>query len=1051
MQKSPKSYSGPIAWMAKNSVTANLLMIFLIVGGLIVASRVKQEVFPEFELDLIRVEVLYPGASPEEVEQGIILSVEDEVRGLDGVKNVNSVAQEGKGSVFIELLSGANTSKALQDVKNRVDSIQSIPIDAERPIVSLIEARRQVLSVIIYGDQNRKVLKNIAEKVREDLIQIEGITLVDLAGTPPLEISIEVPQHELRRYNLTLERIAQIVRDTALELPGGGVKTPGGEILLRTQERRDYAAEYEDIAVVTNPDGSKVRLGEIATIKDGFEDTDEEAFFNGKHAIRIEVFRVGSQTPIEISDKVNQYIKEIDPSLPDNVQIATWDDRSELYEDRVNLLIKNALLGLCLVLGLLGLFLEPRLAFWVTLGIPISIIGSFLFIPVTGVSINMVSLFAFIVTLGIVVDDAIVVGENIYQKREKGLPFLAASIEGAKEMAVPVFFAVSTNIAAFLPLFFVPGSLGKIFMQIPAITVTVFLISLVESLYILPSHLSHDHKKSKFWKWLTKPSLYFEKKLSWFIDNIYSPQLKISLANRYITFSIGLGVLLLSIGLVIGGVVQFSYLPRVESDIVTVQAQLPFGVSIQRAREIQERIVEGAQKVIAEEEGDPSRGVYTQIGTPLTTRGPDLGVPRGGIGSHIVGIQVQLLPSEQREISAIEFAKRWEDHVGELTGIESILFNAQIDMGTGSAIDIELSHPDKNLNELAAQRFADRLANYTGVSQIDSGISEGKQQFSFTLTPVARGLGLTVRDLARQVRSSFYGAEALRQQRGRNEVKVMVRLPEVERSTSFTVEELILRTPTGIEIPLTEAANFEEGRSYTEIRRRDGRRVIAVTADVDEEEANANEIIADIRENLIPEFKEKYPGLKFGFEGQQRDQLESLEALGIGFVFAMIAIFTLLAIPFKSYAQPLIVMISIPFGIIGAVIGHLLLGYELSIISMFGIIALAGVVVNDSLVLVVTANKFRKEKQEIGEALFNASLNRFRPIVLTSLTTFFGLAPMIFERSVQARFLVPMAISLGFGILFTTFIILLLTPCLYLIIEDIKHLTLNKDELIEEE
>ncbi|MCB1148993.1 MAG: efflux RND transporter permease subunit, partial [Chlamydiia bacterium] len=920
--------NGAIAWMARNRVTSNLIMIFLMVGGFFIVSRLKQEVFPAFELDIIRVSVLYPGASPEEVEKGIILAVEDEVRGLDGIKKVTSKATEGSGTVLVELLTTANKTKALQDVKNAVDSIQSLPEEAERPIITLIEARRQVISLVIYGDQPRSILRNIAEKVRDDLVALEDVTLVELAAQPEIEITVEVPRSALRAYGLTLEQIANKINTTALELPGGGVKSAGGEILLRTLERRDFASEFFDIPIVTGPDGAQVRLSDIATIKEQFEETDKETFFNGLPAVRIDVFSIGEQKPLELSAAVRTYAEKLQKQLPAGVSLAAWDDRSELYRDRIDLLMRNAAMGLILVMLLLGLFLEPRLAFWVTLGIPISILGAFLLIFFTTVSINMVSLFAFILTLGIIVDDAIIVGENVYKKREEGMPFLKAAIEGTQEIAVPVVFAVLTNIAAFTPLFLIPGTIGKIFLQIPTIVCAVLVVSLFESLFILPSHLAREHGKSRFWTLLTRPSIVADRLLDRFIENVYQKHVKVALNYRYITLGFGVALLIISYGLIQGGILQFSFLPRVDNDIITVQAELPVGVPIEQSRALEERLVKAAQKVIARNGGDISRGIYTQIGTKLGQRGPQTSAEGDQGGSHLVAAQVLLVSSDLRAISGLEFSKQWEKEIGEIPGIDSLIFIAEIGTGTGEPINIELTHPDRATSERAGKELAAILATYQGVTQIDSGVTSGKPQINFKIKPEAQGLGLSVRDLAAQVRSSFYGAEALRQQRGRNEMKVMVRLPKEERSSAFTVEDLMLRTPSGAEFPLKEATNIDYGRSYTEINRTDGRRTIAVTADVDEAVTNANVVIADVVDNVLPKLMEKYPDLTYSLEGEQREQLESLDALALGFVFALLMIYTLLAIPFKSYAQPAIVMVSIPFGVIGAFLGHLLLGYE---------------------------------------------------------------------------------------------------------------------------
>lgn len=1053
--------TGPVAWMTRNHVAANLLMLAFILGGIAFASRVKQEVFPEFEIDRISVSVPYPGASPAEVEQGILLSVEDAVRGLDGVKQVTSVASEGAGSVSVELLVTADKGKALQDVKNAIDRIRSFPEEAERPTVAIAEVRNRVVSLILGGDVDRRTLREIAERVRDDLLNAGDVTLVELSAVPRLEIAIEIPDRELRSLGLTLPDIARIIRESAVELPAGAVKTEGGEILLRTQERRDFGLEYADIPITTTPDGTRILLGDIADIRDGFEDTDAETLFNGLPAVRVNVFRVGDETPITVSDAVREYVRTVGSTLPEGIDITVWSDQSDAFRERMQLLLKNAFLGLALVLLLLGLFLEPRLAFWVTLGIPISILGAFLLIPFGGASINMISLFAFIITLGIIVDDAVVMGENIYARRQEGMSTMRAAITGAREIAPPITFAVLTNVAAFMPLMFVPGSSGKLFGQIPSITIAVFVVSLVESIFILPAHLSHKGHDSLFWRIAAIPSTIFGRGLEWVILNVYAPTLRVLLAWRYATVATGIAMLILCGAIVGAGKVPFNFLPRIETDVVTVRATLPFGVPVEQSRLVQERLVAAAQAALeqvgAEEGSEESlaEGIVTTIGSFPSGGGPGGAPSLGGGGAHLVGVQVALVEASKRTIGGVEFANRWRDAAGPIPGLESLSFAAEIGAGGGAAIDVQLSHRDSAVLDRAAGELGEALATYAGVTDIDDGVAAGKPQLDFTIRPEARSLDITASDIARQLRASFFGVEALRQQRGRNEIRVMVRLPEAERETLATLDELMLRPRSGGEIPLRVAADVVEGRSYTEIRRVDGRRTKAVTADVDDEVANAENVLGNLSEDggVLAELVSRYPGLSWTFEGEQDERRESLGALAVGFPLAMLVIYALLAVPFKSYLQPILVMAAIPFGAIGAVIGHVLLGYGLSIISMFGIIALAGVVVNDSLVLVYTANKLRQRGDAAGgagmseaerehglplvEAVVGAGVRRFRPILLTSLTTFFGLAPMIFETSVQARFLIPMAISLGFGILFATAIILALVPALYLVLEDV--------------
>jgi multidrug efflux pump subunit AcrB len=1042
MSEQPSQRGRAIAWMARNHVTANLLMIAFILGGFLMTSRIKQEIFPELELDFIFVTVPYPGASPEEVEEGIVLAIEEEVRGLDDVKEVTSIMREGVGSVFIELQLGANANKALTDVKNAVDRIKTFPQDIERYTVSLAENQRHVVSLILHGQQSEADLRRLAEDIREELIKNDGITQVKLSGVRRPEIGVEISQQNLRRYNLTLDRVAALIRQSALDLPGGRVKAAGGEILVRTKERRYLGREYQELPIITRNDGTHVTLGEIATVRDEFEESDIAALYNGEPAVRIDVYRVGEETPTSVSEAVLAYVTELNSKLPPTVRAAVWEDRSELLEDRIELLVTNAALGLMLVLLLLGLALDLRLAFWVTLGIPTSILGALLFFPVLNLSINMVSLFAVIITIGIVVDDAVIVGENVYHMRKQGLPFLEAAVAGARQMAVPVTFSILTNIAAFMPLLFVPGVTGKVFKVIPIAVITTFLISLIEALFILPAHLS-GRKRGDEVGWieaLNRRREWFGKMIVWVRDNPFRTTLRVLLQWRYATLGVAICILMLTFGYVGSGRVDFSFIPKVEADRVTANVSMPFGTPVEETRKVQQVLLETAGAIIAENGGDDIlRGIYTQVGAPPAAEGM-VNIGEEMSGAHLTNVSVYLVPVDQRQLTAETFVTEWHHRVRHLPGIESLTFRYTTGPASNQPINLMISHPDKKILEQAAADLAGSLEEYAGVRDINDGFSAGKTQLDFKIKPSAQSLGLTAADLARQVRGAFYGAEALRVQRGRDEVKVLVRLPEAERQSQLNIEELIVRTPGGAEIPISEAADVSRGKSYTEIMRSNGRRILNVTADVEQGVANASKVVASVREAEIPRLIEEYPGLKFELDGEQKDQREAMESLLFGFVLALFAIYALLAIPFKSYAQPFIIMASIPFGMIGAVIGHMLMGYELSIISMFGIIALAGVVVNDSLILVDAANHNLRDGQSNFDAIFNASCRRFRPIVLTSLTTFLGLAPMIFETSLQARFLIPMAISLGFGILFATVIALVIIPCLYLGLIDLKEL-----------
>ena len=1031
---------GAIAWMAANPVAANLLMLVFIIGGLYQGWNIKQEVFPSFELDMVTINASYPGASPAETEQGVILPVENAVSDIDGVKEISARAAEGSGSVYVEMLVGTDAKKFTQDIQSAVNRIRTFPDDVETPRVYLNTRRRQVLSLMVYGDVEEPVLRTLAENIRDRLLQSEHITQADLSGAPSYEISIQVSQSVLRIYHLTLDEIAAKIRKAAIDLPGGGVKTAGGEILLRMTERRHYGQEFSRLPILSPDNGAEVRLGDIASIIDGFADDEKYTAYNGKRAVEIDVYRVGRQTPIEVSRAVHEIVDELNHTLPPGIQAAIRSDRSDVYRQRIDLLLRNAYIGLFLVLGMLSLFLEIRLAFWVTMGIPISFMGALLVLPFIDVSINMVTLFAFIIALGIVVDDAIVVGENVFEHRQinhnrNGRSFLNASVSGAREVAMPVVFSIITNVITFMPLVFISGIMGKIFWMVPAVVAPVFIISLVESLYILPAHLAHQNVRrgfieSRIHEWQQRFSRLFVR----LVRTVYLPFLKLALRWRYLTLASGLSVLLITLAYVGSGRLGMTRFPRVESDRAVVTAILPYGSSMALTGAIKDRLVQAADAVIAENGGKTlSQGILARIG-----RGGD--GHRRTSGGHVTEVVVYLTPSGVRPVETREFTHLWRKKFGVISGLESISFSSRRGgPGSGAALTLELSHRNLNTLEAASAELAAALARFPAVTDIDDGFALGKEQFNFQLRPQGRALGLTAQEVAKQVRNAFYGAEVLRQQRGRHELKVMVRLPSEERASEYDIESLLLRTPAGHEIPLNEAVTVTRGRAYTVINRREGRRVVNVTADVNPP-SHTGQISDALKSSILPELRKRHAGLQYSFEGSRRDITESMRDLKNGFLMAMVVIYGVLAVAFRSYVQPMIIMVCIPFGIIGAVIGHLIMGYSLSLVSMMGMVALSGVVVNDSLVLINFANREHKAGKSATEAILSAGVRRFRPIILTTLTTFGGLAPMIFETSRQARFLIPMALSLGYGILFATVIALILVPCLYLAMEDVRNL-----------
>lgn len=1016
---------GTIAWMVHNRVTPNILMLVLLIGGLFMLTRVKQEVFPEFELDRVTVRVPYPGASPEEVEQGIVLVVEERVRGIEGVKEVTSSAAESIGTVNAELFEGVDRQKVYQDIQQEVARINTFPDDAEEPVVTLTTRRRDVLEVQIYGNVSELALRDTAEQMRDRLLQSPSISQIDLEGAREYEIHVEVPQESLRRYGLTVSDIARKLGDTALEVPGGKIETRAGEVLIRMTERRDWAREFAQIPIVSTADGTTLRLEAIATVSEGFEDSDEMATFNGMPAIGLEVFRIGDETPISVSTATRERMLEIEADLPAGIDWVILNDRSEIYNQRLTLLLKNGAMGLILVLAVLGLFLEFKLAFWVMMGIPISFLGGLLVLPFLGVSINMISMFAFIIALGIVVDDAIVAGENVYEYRQRGMSLIDSAIRGARDVAMPVTFSIITNVIAFIPLYFVPGTMGKIWKVIPLVVCTVFIISLFEAVFILPAHLAHTSSKAstRVGEVIHHLQQRFSDKFGKFIHNWYGPFISACVRQRALTVAISFAILILTFGYIGSGRIGFIPMPKVESDVAVVTATLPFGSPMEQSLRVQQALLDGGQLAVDEHGGEElSRGIFSSI------------------NNNEVQARIYLTPPEQRPISTRQLTELWRDQVGPISGVESLRYESDRGgPGGGPSLTVELSHINIDTLDRASESLAARLEEFSVTKDVDDGYTPGKIQLNFRIKPEGESLGLTARNLATQVRAAFQGVEAIKQQRGRNEVTVRVRRPEAERINEFDIERMIVQTPAGGEVPLMDVADVTRGRAYTSISRRDGRRTVTVTAGV-EPLGETTRVQATLDAEILPQLARDFPGLTYGYEGRQAEMRDSMNALMQGLILALLCIYVTLAIPFRSYVQPAIVMLAIPFGIVGATLGHMLMGYNLSIISVMGIVALAGVVVNDSLVLINFTNQLvRDEGLPVAEAVQQAGIRRFRPILLTTLTTFGGLAPMIFETSRQARFMIPMAISLGFGILFATGITLIVLPCMYVMLEDLRR------------
>ena len=864
---------------------------------------------------------------------------------------------------------------------------------------------------------------------------------MDLGAAPPYEIAVEIAEEDLDKYHLTLEQVAQKIRSASLDLAGGTIRDPSGDVLIRTTEKRRYGGEYDSISVFTTPDGHEVLLRDLAHIKDGLSEVEQESILNGEPAVMLRIFRVGDQQPRAIAQKVRRYLERHSPALPPSIRVTVYRDWSQILQQRIDLLLKNGLLGLILVLITLTLFLEIRLAFWVAAGIAISFLGAMIFMPSLDVSINMLSLFGFLIMLGIVVDDAIVVGENIFVYRHRGDNLQTAAIKGVREMARPVIFAALTTVAAFAPLLAVGGFLGKFMGVVPKIVIAVLTISLVEALLVLPAHLSGRLSASRapVWDRIEKFRSHFDKLVHWLINHTYSNTLNWAIRNRYTSLALAVFILLLTVGILGHGIIKFTFMPKIESDEVVVTLTMPPGTPYAETRRHIMRIQEmGRQVVLASDStrrdgGSNLRFIYTMVGQTAVESG-HMG-NRAVFASNLGQVRIMLDDVDRRSINAGEVAARWRRAVGEIPGAEDLAFQSDM-VRSGADLEIQLSHSDYNVLLEAVERLENTIAGYQGIKEVTDTYSEGKMELRLRLRPDAASLGLTERDLALQIRSAFFGAEALRILRGQNEVKVLVRYPKRARETVASLSRMRLRTRDGRSIPLFQAAYVDEGRGFNNIIRTDRRRVINVSARVDRREANTEEILADLQKGELKQLLTDYPGLSYDLEGSSRDRKEAMASLIQAFLFGILLIFGLLAVPFKSFLQPFIIMSAIPFGFVGAILGHLLLGYNISMISMWGFVALTGVVVNSSLVMIDFINRAREDGMPLHQAIMESGRRRFRPIIMTSLTTFFGLVPIILETSIQARFLIPMAISLGFGVLISTAITLVLIPVLYSILED---------------
>jgi len=1050
------SEKGLIAWFASNHVAANLLMILILAFGIISSFNIRKQTTPDFELNWVQIRVPYLGAAPQEVEEGVVVKIEEAIQDIPGIVEINSRAFEGLGSVTVEVATGEDINEILTEVKTRIDAISTFPGLTEKPVIYKQEVPVHVVFLTVTGDLNEFARKTIGQEIRDELMLIPSVNQVQILGDRDYEISIEVSEHVLRQYGLTMSEISQAIRNSSVDMPGGSIRSDGGDILLRTEGQVYTGQEFARLVLRTFPDGTRLTLGDIANIQDGFVETNGYARYMGQPSASMRVMAIGQQNELATAAAVREYVEKKSETLADGVNIEVWVDRSFYLQDRLDMMFKNMAQGALLVCLILALFLRLKVALWVIVGIPITFFGALWLMPMGPwpVSVNTISLFGFILVLGIVVDDAIIIGESIYTKIRADGHTLDNVIRGARRVAVPATFGVLTTMAAFAPMLFVGGIVGPFFEAMSVVVILCLMFSLVESKLILPAHLAHAkiapideedlfHPQREI-GWRERAPRFFQKLqrrtqhgLHRLIHNWYEPLLEKSIKNRGLTFSIFAGILILTFGLMNSGLVRVVLFPEVPSDFIQVQMEMQNGTA-PAVRDAALDRIEGAVFEINEEYVAAHPGADDPVDHLIV-------FTNGDSGGQIFA---ELYRGDDRPLNSDEIINLWRDKVGEIAGMKDLTYSGGDHIGGGAPLSFNLTGNNYEALENAATELEDKLAEYNGVFDIVNSTNAGGQEIKLDIKPEAQALGLTISSLGRQVRQAFYGEEAQRIQRGKDELKVMVRYPLDERKSIADLENMRIRTPAGDEVPFNSVAEVSFGQAYSRITRQNRKRTVTVSADIDAEIVEPGEIIKEISDEFIPGLLSRNPGVGYGLEGASLEEIEFIRNITIASFAAMFLIYGLIAIPLHSYTQPMIIMSVIPFGLIGAVIGHMILGKAISMFSLFGLIALAGVVVNDSLILIDFINKAREEGVSAHDAVVRSGTERFRPIVLTSLTTAAGLMPIILETSLQAQFVIPMAISLSFGIIFATVITLFLIPSLYLLQEDFGRLMTDAKNLL---
>jgi multidrug efflux pump subunit AcrB len=1035
----PAPKSGLIGWFLGNHVAANILMLLFIIGGIISITSMRTETFPQIDPRLITVSVPYPGATPYEVAEGITDRVEDALIGIEGVKRITGTASEGHGTIRVELQDFINADDVYNDVETAVNSLLDFPPeDAERPIISKARITPGVLTLALHGEVDEHTLTYWAETIEDELQQLPGVALTSLRGVRDYQISIEVAENTLQQHGLSLADIQRAVQQFSRDIPAGTVEARQGDISLRIQERRYTGEEFAAIPVRSRTDGAILTIGDIATVVDGFDDINMISRYEGEPAALIDVKRSESDDTLAVAATVKAYMARM--ALPAGLTLSLQNDRTVALKDRISLMLRNAVIGFMLVFLILLLFLDLKLAFWTSAAIPISFFGGMMIVSAMGYSMNMISLFALIVVLGVVVDDAIIVGESIFDAQSTTPKAPHATLRGVLAVLAPVTVGVTTTMAAFAPLALSTGTLGQIISIIPVVVIAILFISLLEAYFILPAHLSHPGMWSRGIVADTRTR--FSDALAHFTRHRLVPAARFAIRWRYATIAAFFAVAIITFSLVSSGTVRFIFFPNIEADQVDIDVTMPEGTPFAVTRQTMldiEREVQKVRKETAQNDGhDIFESVFLAVGQRSMEGGPGRSAAASA-ANNIGQVKISLVPSGERSVGSGDIEAMVRARIQHFPNIETLEFRSSL-VGDEPDINIELAHPDEATLNTAAESLVAALNRIPGTKEVTDSYEPGKPEYVFSLTPEGLAVGLTPNDIGTQLRAAFFGLEAQRFQRGSAEVIAYVRYPKSDRENIAALQEMRIRLADGSEVPLRSVARINEQRGFSEIRTVNGKRIVAVTADADPAITTPNDILARMRSDILPQLMQRHAGLSYSFEGETREQREDLASLGRNMLMALLLIYILLGAQLRSYVQPFVIMSAIPFGVVGAILGHFFLGYDLTFISLFGVVALSGVVVNDSVVLVDYLNKQHRDGVPFEQATLRAIERRFRPILLTTLSTCLGLLPILLETSLQARFLIPMVVSLSMGILFATVIIMFLVPCLILIVEDIKTL-----------